>query len=123
MLWITFHIIIRARARESAPPRSDAFTARLDETSLKRPVSRPNLGPCLDASRVTDAALKKQGYDFIRKFDCWVFPKGHKPAEKDFHELVKNCVTAWYRTEYAKERDELEILESAGVRELKKHLF
>ena len=70
-----------------------------------------------------DVALKKLGYDFIRKFDCWVFPKGHKPAEKDFHELVKNCVTAWYRTEYAKERDELEILESAGVRELKKHLF
>ncbi len=70
-----------------------------------------------------DVALKKQGYGFIRKFDCWVFPKGHKPAEKDFRELVKNCVTAWYRTEYAKERDELEILESAGVRELRKHLF
>lgn len=70
-----------------------------------------------------DVALKKLGYDFIRKFDCWVFPKGRRPAEKDFHELVKKCVTAWYRTEYAKERDELEILESAGIRELKKHLF
>lgn len=75
------------------------------------------------AYSVVDASLKKQGYDFIRKFDCWVFPKSHKPAEKDFRELVKNCVTAWYRTEYAKERAELEILESAGVRELKKHLF
>ena len=75
------------------------------------------------AYSVVDASLKKLGYDFIRKFDCWVFPKSHRPDEKDFRELVKNCVTAWYRTEYAKERDELEILESAGVRELKKHLF
>ena len=75
------------------------------------------------AYTVVDAALKKQGYDFIRKFDCWVFQKGHRPAEKEFHELVRNCVTAWYRTEYAKEREELEILESAGVMELKRHLF
>ena len=58
-----------------------------------------------------DVALKKLGYDFIRKFDCWVFPKGHRPAERDFHELVKKCVTEWYMSEYAKERDELEFLE------------
>ena len=70
-----------------------------------------------------DVALKKLGYDFIRKFDCWVFPKGRRPAEKEFHQLVKDCVTAWYRTEYAKEREELEFLENAGVRELKRHLF
>ena len=75
------------------------------------------------AYSVVDAALKKLGYDFIRKFDCWVFPKGHKPAEKDFHELVRNCVLSWYKTEYAEEREELEFLENAGVRELKRHLF
>ena len=70
-----------------------------------------------------DAALKNLGYDFIRKFDCWVFPEGRRPAEEDFRRLVKDCVTEWYRTEYTEEREELEILESAGVRELKKHLF
>ena len=75
------------------------------------------------AYSVVDAALKKLGYDFIRKFDCWVFPKGRRPDEREFHRLVKDCVAKWYRTEYAKERGELEILESAGVRELRKHLF
>ena len=75
------------------------------------------------AYSVVDAALKKLGYDFIRKYDCWVFPKGHRPAEKEFHELVKKCVTWWYRNEYAKERAELEFLENAGIKELKRHLF
>ena len=75
------------------------------------------------AYSVVDAALKKLGYDFIRKFDCWVFPKKHRPDEREFHELVRDCVLAWRRGEYEAEREELEFLENAGVRELKKHVF
>lgn len=75
------------------------------------------------AYSVVDEALKRLGYDFIRKFDCWVFPKGRRPAEKDFWKLVKDCVTAWRRGEYEREREELEFLENAGVREMKKHVF
>lgn len=75
------------------------------------------------AYTVVDEKLKRLGYDFIRKFDCWVFPKRHRPNEREFWKLVKDCVTAWRRSEYEDEREELEFLEKAGIRELKRHVF
>ena len=75
------------------------------------------------AYSVVDEALKRLGYDFIRKFDCWVFPKRHRPSESEFWKLVKECVLTWRRGEYEDEREELEFLEKAGIRELKKHVF
>lgn len=62
-----------------------------------------------------DVELKNMGYRFIRKFDCWVFPDGHRPNKKDFWKLVEDCALKWYRGEYERERTELEFLENAGV--------
>lgn len=62
-----------------------------------------------------DVALKNQGYKFIRKFDCWVFPEGCRPVKSDFEKLVKRCALEWRRGEYERERQELEFLENAGV--------
>lgn len=62
-----------------------------------------------------DVALKNQGYRFIRKFDCWVFPESRRPVKSDFEKLVKRCALEWRRGEYEREREELEFLENAGV--------
>ena len=62
-----------------------------------------------------DVALKNQGYRFIRKFDCWVFPESRRPVKSDFEKLVKRCALEWRSGEYERERDELEFLENAGV--------
>lgn len=72
---------------------------------------------------LVDMRLKALGYRFMRKFDCWVFPQGHRPDESAFWKLVERCALEWRRTEYERERTELEFLESAGVKELKRHDF
>ena len=72
---------------------------------------------------LVDVRLKALGHRFIRKFDCWVFPQGRRPDESAFWKLVERCALEWRRTEYERERAELEFLESAGIRELRRHVF
>lgn len=67
-----------------------------------------------------DVALKRRGYKFLRKFDCWCFSESRHPESKEMDKILADCFKNWYMAEAAPCMARLHQLENNGVKELKK---
>ena len=67
-----------------------------------------------------DVALKRRGYKFLRKFDCWCFPESHHPESREMDKILADCFKTWHANEAAPCMARLRQLENSGVKELKK---
>lgn len=67
-----------------------------------------------------DLALKRRGYKFLRKFDCWCFSKNNHPESREMDKILADCFKTWYVNEAAPCIARLHQLENSGVKELKK---
>lgn len=66
-----------------------------------------------------DIALKRKGYKFIRKFDCWAFASDNHPEEAEMNKLLSKCFKTWYYQECLPLKRRLLDLESSGIKEMK----
>ena len=67
-----------------------------------------------------DVALKRRGYKFLRKFDCWCFSESHHPESREMDKILADCFKTWHANEAAPCMARLHQLENSGVKELKK---